>query len=128
MTLPGSTIYNYQLPCIQIMSRIPEKKKILLYFLLAGIFLSCDSKRVYEEYMAVDKGIWNVNKKAGFNVVINDIISRYNIYLNVRNAPDYGYSNLFLFLNTTYPDGRVARDIWHSNRGHCRSSDRSRRG
>jgi len=110
MILPVSIIYNFCSPYLQIMSPHLEKKSLLLFLLLTGIFISCDSKRIYDEYFTVEKGIWNVRKKAKFDVIISDIISRYNIYINVRNAPDYPYSNLFLFMNTIFPDGHAARD------------------
>jgi len=32
------------------------------------------------------------------------------VYLNVRNGPEYPYSNIFIFMNTVFPDGQIARD------------------
>jgi gliding motility-associated lipoprotein GldH len=92
------------------MSRYPEKKILLMFFLIAAMFISCDSKRVYETNIMMEKGVWNVKNKPGFDVTIADIVTRYNVYLNIRNAPEYGYSNLFLFMNTVFPDGSKARD------------------
>ena len=42
--------------------------------------------------------------------MIDDISSSYSFFLNIRNTGDYPFSNLFLFLKTTYPDGRTTRD------------------
>ena len=77
--------------------------------LLIGI-ISCDSNRVFEEHIPLNKGVWNVKNQLQFNVAISDLLSRYNIYLNVRNGPEYPYSNLFLFMNTVSPAGTIARD------------------
>jgi gliding motility-associated lipoprotein GldH len=88
----------------------PEIKKILLILLLIMAFISCDSNRVYEDHMPLKNGIWNVKNELRFDVAISDLPARYNVYLNVRNGPEYPYSNLFVFMNTVYPDGNIARD------------------
>jgi gliding motility-associated lipoprotein GldH len=92
------------------MRRIPERIKLLLIILLTGMIISCDSARIFEENVVVEKGIWNVKNKMKFEVPISDIQLRYNVYINVRNSPEYPYSNLFLFLNTGFPDGKMTRD------------------
>ncbi|MCX6267582.1 MAG: gliding motility lipoprotein GldH [Bacteroidetes bacterium] len=92
------------------MTRSLEKRTLLLFFLLIMVFFSCDSKRVFEEHIPLKKGVWNVNNMLQFNVPITDLIAGYNVYLNVRNGPEYKYSNLFLFMNTIFPDGQIARD------------------
>ncbi len=93
------------------MNRNPEKIIILLLiFLLMAVFTSCDSNRVYEEHIALKKESWNVKNQLQFDAAISDVLSRYNVYLNVRNSPEYPYSNLFLFMNTVSPDGKTSRD------------------
>jgi gliding motility-associated lipoprotein GldH len=71
---------------------------------------ACDSKRFYEENKRIEKSVWNSKDKAIFKVVISDVFSRYNFYFNLRNSGDYQYSNIYLFLKTVFPDGRIARD------------------
>jgi gliding motility-associated lipoprotein GldH len=92
------------------MNRIPEKITRLLLILLVGITCSCDSNRVFEEHVAIKQGLWSARNKIQFDVTISDLVSRYNVYLNVRNGQEYPYSNLYLFLDTKFPDGQVARD------------------
>jgi gliding motility-associated lipoprotein GldH len=92
------------------MTRKPEKTTILLLLLMVVVVIACDSKRVYEEHMALKNGVWNVKNELQFNVTISDVISQHNVYLNVRNGQEYPYSNLFMFLNTVVPDGHIARD------------------
>ena len=92
------------------MTRNPEKKTLLLFLLLIVVIISCDSNRVFEEHISLKKWIWNVKNQLQFNVAISNLPSRYNVYLNIRNGPEYTYSNLFLFLNTVFPDGQIARD------------------
>jgi len=73
-------------------------------------FQSCDSKRFFEENKRIEKSVWKNTDKAIFNVKIADNLSRYNFYFNLRNGGDYPYSNIYLFLKTVFPDGRIARD------------------
>jgi gliding motility-associated lipoprotein GldH len=110
MTLPVLIIYKPPDLYQPVMSLNPEKKILLLFVLLTGMLVSCDSKRVYDENVILEKNSWNVNNKLKFSVTIPDTVPLYNVYLKVRNGPEYPYSNLFLFLNTVTPDGRVSRD------------------
>ena len=95
---------------MRIIQMNPDKKPFLLILLFLGLFFSCDSKRVFEENFVVEKGIWHVTNKIKFDVAITNLLLRYNVYLNVRNTTDYPYSNLYLFLNTGFPDGKMSRD------------------
>ena len=88
----------------------PEKKSLLLFVLCLGILFSCDSNRLYDENIIIENNSWNVQNKLRYHVEIPNITQQYNVYLKVRNGSDYPYSNLFLFFNTTYPDGRISRD------------------
>jgi gliding motility-associated lipoprotein GldH len=85
--------------------------KILLLVLSTIItFVSCDKSRVFEENTNIPDNVWNRNNKVRFDLSIDDLDSRYNFYINVRNAGNYPYNNLFLFMDTKYPDGFVSRD------------------
>lgn len=86
------------------------KLALLLILLIIGVVTSCDNKAIFEENVAIEKGTWNVNHKVTFEVSVTDIVPLYNVYLNLRNSTDYPYCNLYLFLNTGFPDGKIARD------------------
>ncbi|HET6227235.1 MAG TPA: gliding motility lipoprotein GldH [Bacteroidia bacterium] len=77
-----------------------------LIFLLTG----CDDKRIFEENKDIPDNNWNVNNKVKLNVSIKDISTAANFYVNVRNADGYPYSNLFLFIKTTFPNGKFSTD------------------
>jgi gliding motility-associated lipoprotein GldH len=71
---------------------------------------SCDSKRFFEENKSVENGVWKNTKFQSFSVAISDTLSRYDLFLNVRNDGLYPYSNLYLFIHTTLPGGKRATD------------------
>lgn len=85
----------------------------LKHLIVIGVLVfigGCDSKRVYESNVAIPNGIWNSANRAKFEVEISDTVTAHNFYINVRNAGSYPYSNLYLFLETEFPDKVYARD------------------
>lgn len=83
----------------------------LLLGLLAVLLLAaCDGNRVYEEYHEIPNYQWNRADTISFNTEIADTNEAYNLILNIRNGENYPYRNLFLFLSTQYPDGRLSLD------------------
>lgn len=82
----------------------------LLVFSTILVFTGCDPNRVFEENEEIAKGLWDQNNKVVFNVEIKDTIAWHNVYINVRNAGVYPFSNLFLFITTQSPTGITERD------------------
>lgn len=89
-------------------------KKILgisgLIWGLVVLLTACDSSKVYEEYREIPGGVWNMEEPVDFEVAIDDTTRGNNIIMEVRYTPAYPFQNLYLFLNTTYPDGEKSRD------------------
>ena len=84
-------------------------KKFRLIIFLA--FLSaCDSDRVFEENIAFESHIWSVEHHPTFQVEITDTLSEMNIIMNIRHSARYPFSNLWLFVNTTNPEGAQIKD------------------
>jgi gliding motility-associated lipoprotein GldH len=82
-----------------------------LFTLGAGLFLSsCDKSRIFEENKELEKFSWTSNNRLLFEFDVKDQSQTCNMYINIRNNSSYPYSNLFLFLDTRYPDGKVSRD------------------
>jgi gliding motility-associated lipoprotein GldH len=80
---------------------------------LAGMMLlltSCDPDMVYENNKLVSSDGWKAGELMKFNVELNDTLTPHHFYLNIRTTADYKYANLFLFLRTLYPSGKVSSD------------------
>ena len=78
--------------------------------LVAALLQGCERNRVFEKNQKIPDYNWEQNKALTFLVSINDTTSYHNIYINVRNAGYYRFSNLFLFINTRLPQGQIQRD------------------
>ncbi len=82
----------------------------VIIFILAVSLAACDRNRIFEENTVIRNGIWNVKDKVIFSVPIVDPLARYRVMIQVRNAPEYPYNNLYVFMDTRFPDGKIARD------------------
>ena len=77
---------------------------------LVAFLSSCDRGRVIDDNIALSGQAWEKAYKAEFEVSIDDTASNYRFFVNVRNSVDYRYSNLYIFLNTRFPNGNITRD------------------
>ncbi|MCQ2298064.1 MAG: gliding motility lipoprotein GldH [Bacteroidales bacterium] len=86
--------------------------KINLIVLMIGAFLmaGCHSQVFYTDEQRVDEDGWNLGEALEFEVDVPDTTTYYNFLIDLRSTNSYEYSNLFLFINTTFPDGSIAHD------------------
>jgi gliding motility-associated lipoprotein GldH len=88
-----------------------KKPAFLLSLLIIVLcFSACDDKRIFEENRSLPSEGWAANNPLQFSVDITDPATPANFYLNIRQADGYPYSNIFLFIKTTYPDGKHHSD------------------
>jgi gliding motility-associated lipoprotein GldH len=80
--------------------------------LFAGVFFfsSCDTDAVFDKNIKIPDYDWDMNNVVKLDAEIKDTIHPHDIYISVRNASGYQFSNLFLFLTTKTPKGETARD------------------
>ncbi len=73
-------------------------------------FSSCDDARLYDENRDIKDGLWDIDHKLVFDFEVPDTLTKYNFYFNIRNTDDYPYSNIYVFLKTTFPNGKIGTD------------------
>jgi len=91
----------------KILNKISRFLLIIFLFLMA---VSCSNQPLIDQSMDVSENAWDVNEKLKLEVQIDDTISCFKLYINIRNTTDYKYSNFFIFIKTTFPDGEIAID------------------
>lgn len=83
-------------------------------FIAASLLLlcltGCNKKVFYTDERHVDERGWNKDDYAAFEVKVDDSTQVYNFFIDLRNSVNYDKANAFLFINTAFPDGSVARD------------------
>jgi gliding motility-associated lipoprotein GldH len=82
----------------------------LFSLMMAFVMSSCDSNRYYEKNIPFEDQTWKRQVPVDFVVDIDDTLGSFNFLINIRHNTDYRYSNIFLFLDTHYPDGMHSHD------------------
>lgn len=89
------------------------KRNHLTYFGILFLLLcigACEENRVYEKNISIEKYTWDSKVVPTFTVDIPDTSALYNIYVNVRHIDLYPFQNIWLQVDTQFPDGT------HTNR------------
>jgi len=84
-------------------------KNSILFILLLFLVLSCDKKRVFDEYKSVGKN-WNKDSIVTFDLPKLNSKKAYNLYVNVRDNDEYPFNNLFLIVSLEQPNRKVHVD------------------
>ena len=86
-------------------------KKISFILLMIAVLSSCGNKNViFDENVIIPNAAWDNQDYPYFDVNVEDTLSAYNFYLNIRHLENYRYSNFYMFLHTTFPDGNQTHD------------------
>ncbi len=87
-------------------------KLIQIFFLSLAIIglKSCERGVVYSEFVTFQEQGWHQTEPAEFVVDVADTIAFYNVELFINTYKEYPYRNLYLFLETIYPNGTMSRD------------------
>lgn len=78
--------------------------------MLALILVSCDNNKIYEKYQKIPNGVWKQSEPVAFDIDITDTLQTSDMIVQVRTTESYPYRNLYMFMNTTFPDGGTAAD------------------
>lgn len=85
-------------------------KQVTTLAVLLLILGGCKNDTVFSKYETFAENEWGAKNKITFKVNVTDSVNLHDIYLMVRHAESYPYSNLFLFVSTRYPDGKELKD------------------
>jgi gliding motility-associated lipoprotein GldH len=85
------------------------KKSHWIFFAIV-LFTACDQNVIFEKNIELPDNRWEIKNVVTLETDIKDTISPHNLYINLRNAGGYQFSNIFLFFTTTSPSGKMERD------------------
>ena len=86
-----------------------HKSFLLILIIVSVSLMSCDKKRVFDEYQSIPNK-WNKDSIITFKLQNIDSVQNYNLFINVRNNSDFAFSNLFLIAQIQFPEGKVITD------------------
>lgn len=79
-------------------------------FSLLVVTQGCGRPPLFDQNKSFENHVWNLDDIIRFDVNVTDTVHIHKYFLNVRHSTDYRYANLYVFINSTFPDGRQARD------------------
>ncbi len=83
---------------------------LLLFSGLLLLFLAGCGHHTLFTGMVDLQDAWAKEDAARFEVTVPDTTTRYDFYIDVRHTGKYRYSNLYLFMQTRFPEGTYTRD------------------
>ncbi|MEZ4798668.1 MAG: gliding motility lipoprotein GldH [Flavobacteriales bacterium] len=83
---------------------------IIFLAAMSVLFTACDNAVVYEQSYPVENGVWNLNDVKTFEFNVEDTLQLYNFYVTLRNGEEYPFSNLYLFIEMEFPNGKKSVD------------------
>lgn len=95
---------------------------IIGLMLIAAVLSGCTGRPMFTDMKTLPDHVWRLDDPAIFEVEVNDTVSTFDFYLNIRIGEEYGFANMYLFIDTEFPDGRGVRDTVE-----CILADRSGR-
>lgn len=84
-------------------------KSSLLFLVVLFTFVSCDKKRVFDDYKSVGNA-WVKDSIVTFDFKQEDTVKVYNLFVNLRANQAYAFNNLFLIVSMERPGGLVKVD------------------
>jgi len=82
---------------------------VIFCFTSSLLLVSCDKKRVFDEYKSVGKS-WHKDTIVSFDLPKIDTSKPYDLFLNLRSNNDYSFNNIFLIVSLEQPDKRIKVD------------------
>lgn len=76
---------------------------------LLWVLVGCGS-RDFEQREVIPEAKWAVEHRIPIDVTVNDTVGVYTFGMSLRHNENYRYSNLYVFLHTTLPDGDLMCD------------------
>ena len=86
-------------------------KKNRIYFLLTGLLLlalACTPGNTYHKVADIPSFSWSRDHAIDFELRLKDTTAAYDLFVIIRHNSDYPFSNIWLELQTFFPDGDTA--------------------
>jgi len=91
------------------------KYSVISFILFILLFSACNSNMVFTDSKPMSEKVWNLNDVASFQVPVSDTINSNNVTFTIRTGSSYPFRNIYLFVSTTSPDGRIITDTLQYN-------------
>jgi gliding motility-associated lipoprotein GldH len=84
-------------------------KKIFLIIGLLVVLAGCGNEG-FDQRKVIPEAKWTMENRVPFDVTVTDTMGVYSFGISLRHLENYRYSNLYVFLHTTFPNDNVTHD------------------
>jgi len=85
--------------------------RVLFLIIVVCLFTACsDDKLFFSKVEEIPSHSWSRNHSVEIEFEVSDTVGLYDFFLDIRHGDQYGYSNLFLFTELTFPNGKMTID------------------
>lgn len=74
------------------------------------MLVGCHKSPYYVDSCRVEENGWDFANPCCFDVEIGDTAVPYQFYVDLRTTTEFSYSNMLLYVSTTFPDGSRSID------------------
>lgn len=75
-----------------------------------AVFLTACGSKDFDQRKVIPEAKWSVDNRIPFDMTVDDTVGIYAFGMSLRHMENYRYSNLYVFLHTTMPNGNVTHD------------------
>tara|TARA_B100001057_G_C22679951_1_gene883355 strand:+ start:587 stop:1063 length:477 start_codon:yes stop_codon:yes gene_type:complete len=89
------------------------KPQFLFAIVFIAFLISCSDKNtIVSEYVDIPNSKFSFLDTVNFKVPINDTVNNHDIFLQLRTSTDYKWSNMFIFSDIVFPNGKIRSDTF----------------
>lgn len=81
----------------------------IILLIIVVVITSCTTNS-FNKRIVIPEAAWRQEDRIAFDVDIDDTLNGYVFGIGLRHLENYRYSNLFVFLHTTMPNGNHTHD------------------
>ena len=87
-----------------------NRYSLILILTSSLLLLSCNNNVVYTDSVPMPAKKWELMNISSFRVPIDDTLHSNNVIFTIRTGSSYPFRNIYLFVQTKSPDGKIITD------------------
>lgn len=87
-----------------------QKAPLAITIAVIVLMLAACGNEGFDQRTLIPEAKWAMEDRLPFDVTVNDTVGIYAFGINLRHMENYRYSNLYVFLHTSMPNGNVMHD------------------
>lgn len=91
------------------MKKVVKRLSFIAVLGLFGLLQSCGEQPYFDEVYSFDDKSWDKKDTAVYVVDVQDTVMTHDFILSLRTSTDYLYSDLWIYIMVTAPDGSTSK-------------------